>query len=296
MAKPKLPTDPKDLLRKENLLSVANLHLGVFIIAIGVHFFKFPNHFAMGGVAGLSIVLSKVVPAIPPAWMASTLNMLSLVLGFAVFGKAFAFRTAYATTLLSVLQVGFNSVIPMSAPMTDEPLLELFFAIFCSAVGSAILFNIDASTGGTDIVAMIVKKYSTLDIGKALLLTDILIGASTFFLFDVKTGLFSIGGILLKGVVVDSFIESLNRVKYFTIICSKDEPISEFITHTLNRSATRLEGEGMFTHDARVVLLCVVNRYQAVILRQFIKKTDPTAFMMITNTSEIIGRGFHSLS
>ncbi len=276
-----------------NLQEWGYLILGVVIVALGIHFFKFPNHFAMGGVAGIAVVVGALVPFLSPAMVSAILNIALLLVGYAVFGRKFAVKTAVATVLLSILQVGLDSWIPVTQPLTDDTLLELFFAIICSAVGSAMLFNQGASTGGTDIIAMIVRRFSTLDIGKALLVTDFVIGASTFFIFDVKTGLYSIGGILLKGVIVDSLIEGFNRVKYFTIICSDPEKITNYITHNLHRGVTQVIGEGVYSGQKRTILLCVVDRFQSVALRQYIKSIEPSAFMMVTNTSEIIGRGFH---
>lgn len=272
------------------------LILGVLVVALGIHFFKFPNHFAMGGVAGIAVVLGKVLPFFTPAKAAFVLNMLLLALGYLVFGRTFALRTSVATVLLSVSQLLLERFVPMVRPLTDDSLLELFFAIIFSALGSALLFNRRASTGGTDVLAMILRKRSSLDIGKALLLCDLLIGASTFLLFDIKTGLYSIGGILLKGVMVDSLIESFNQVKYFTIICSKPDEIGAFITNELHRGSTSLVGEGVYSKENKTVLLCVVRRYQAGLLRNFILRTDPGAFIMVTNTSEITGRGFHSMT
>lgn len=270
------------------------LHLGVLIVAIGVVFFKYPNHFAMGGVSGLSVVLGALIPQLSPGAVATITNVLLIVIAAFVLGKELAFTTTYASLLLSGLIMVLERAFPMSHPLTDEPLLELFFAILLSAFGAAVLFNMQTSTGGTDILALIIRKYMHMDIGIALLLSDIVIGAATFFIFDTKTGLLSITGLLLKGVIVDSLIESFNRVKYFTIITKNPEPIGDLITKKLKRGATRIEAEGEFTKEPATVFLTVMKRYEAVQLRDAVKRIDPKAFCMITNTSEIIGRGFHS--
>ena len=139
---------------------------------------------------------------------------------------------------------------------------------------------------------MIVRKYSSLDIGKALLAIDFVIGASTFFIFDTKTALYSLTGIMLKGIIVDALISSFNEAKYFTIITSMPNEIEDFITVDLHRGSTRLKGEGVYSHEERTVILCVVNRYQAMLLRNEVQQIDPKAFIMVTSSSEIIGRGF----
>lgn len=216
--------------------------LGTVLVAIGVYFFKFPNNFSMGGVSGLAVILEPLtIRAFP--WLTASayngiINTLFLFLGFAMLNKGFGLKTVYCSFLYSGVVQVFQWICPMSGPLTDEKVLELFFAVIFPALGSAILFNIDASSGGTDIIAMILKKYTGLDVGRALLLSDVLIAAATFLIFDVETGLFSILGLVLKSVLVDSVIESLNRRKNFFIITSRPSVTSEYITHTLGRGAT----------------------------------------------------------
>ena len=183
----------------------------------------------------------------------------------------------------------------MSGPLTDQPMLELCFAIALPALGSAILFNIGASSGGTDIVAMIVKKYSSFDIGRALLLSDALITAAGFLVFDIETGLYSVLGLAIRSFMVDTFIESFNLSKYFNVVCDHPEPICDFIVHTLGRSASVFEAKGAYSGKEKHIILTALNRVQAVRLRNYIKATEPTAFILISNTSEIIGKGFHSV-
>ncbi len=180
----------------------------------------------------------------------------------------------------------------MRQPLTSQPVLELMYAIVLPAFSSAILFNIGASGGGTDIIAMILKKYSKLDIGVSLFLVDLGIVIASCFVFDTTTGLFSMAGLLAKSLVVDNVIESINLCKYFTIICNEPEPICEFITKKLNRSATVYTAEGAYGHNKKTIVITIMKRNQAVELRNFIRLNQPTAFIAITNSSEIIGKGF----
>jgi uncharacterized membrane-anchored protein YitT (DUF2179 family) len=176
--------------------------------------------------------------------------------------------------------------------LTDEPLLELAFAIVLPGIGSAILFNRGASSGGTDILALIIRKQSSVNEGIALLIVDILVSISSFFIFDIKTGLYSIFGLFLKSLVIDSVIENLNLCKYFTVICEKPDLICDFITHELHRSATIFDAKGAFSGNKKTIILTAMRRNQAVALRIYIKQIDPKAFLMISNTSEIVGKGF----
>ena len=225
------------------------LTVATLILVVGVYVFKFPNNFSFGGVTGIAVVLSAIMPT-TPGNITFIINMALLVLGFIFLGKSFGIKTVY----------------------------------------------VSASGGGTDIIAMILKKYTKLNIGGALFLVDLFIVLASCLVFDAQTGLFSLCGLLAKSLVVDNVIESINMCKYFTIICNDPEPICEFITQKLNRSATVYHAEGAYQHNDKAVILSVMKRSQAVELRNFIHENQPSAFIAITNSSEIIGKGFRGLN
>lgn len=266
--------------------------LGTLVMSAGIYFFKFPNNFSTGGVTGISIILGHYLPSVTPGTLVMIINIALLILGFAVFGKGFGIRTAYCSMLMSGTIWLLELVVPMSAPLTAQPLLELVFAVALPAIGSAILFNLQASSGGTDIVAMILQKYTSINIGNCLLCVDISITIAACFAFGIETGLFSILGLVLKALVVDMVLENIKIHKCFQIITRKPDEIIQFIVTQLNRGATEMKGEGAFTHEDKTVILTVVNRQQAVKLRHFVKQIDPHCFILITNTGEIIGKGF----
>ena len=277
---------------KQFLTEYALLTLGTALVAMGTYFFKFPNHFSTGGVTGIAVILSSIFPTVSSSLFASVINVAFLLLGFGVLNRGFGVRTVYCSLLFSGMLTGLEWLVPLSGPLTDEKLLELFFGVILPALGSAILFNTQGSTGGTDILAMILKKFTSLDIGMALLYVDVLIAGSTLILIDIETGLFSLLGLVLKSVLVDSVIESLNRKKSFILVTSCPEEVCDFITHTLHRSATFWKGEGAYSHQDKWVVLTALSRAQAVALRRHLKSIDPHAFMLITNSSEIFGKGF----
>lgn len=266
--------------------------LGTALISVGVYFFKFPNHFSTGGVSGIAVVLSHYIHAMSPGLMVFIINQALLVLGFAMFGRAFGLRTAYCSLLMSGLVWMLEALFPMTHPMTTQPLLELIFAVTLPAIGSAILFNLQATSGGTDIVAMILRRFTSANIGNSLLMVDFFITVAACFAFGMETGLFSMLGLLVKAALVDMVLENIKVHKFFHIITTSPAPIVHFIVTELNRGATKLQGEGAFTHENKVILLTVVNRAQAVKLRRFAKEVDPDCFITITNTGEIIGKGF----
>ena len=184
----------------------------------------------------------------------------------------------------------------MSAPMTTQPVLELVFAVALPAVGAAMLFNVDASSGGTDIIAMLVKKYSHINIGLALGLADLLVALAACFTFGMETGLFSLFGLFLKSYMVDAVMDNLRTYKVFQIITDNPGPICDFIMQKLHHSATIMEGQGSFTHEKREIIMTVINRSQAIRLQLFVRATDPHSFITITSSSEIVGKGFRGMS
>lgn len=273
------------------------LTLASELLAIGTWLFKYPNNFTFGGVTGLSIVVSKLIPLdISASTINLVINAILMVLGVVVLGSGFAGKTMYVTILSTLSISALDKLVPIAEPMTAQPVLEFVFAVGVPGVASAILFNMDASSGGTDIIAMILKKYTTMEIGTAIFVADLFISASAFLVFDFQTGLFSILGLFAKTLVIDSAIENFNLCKYFTVITVNPQPICDFIHHELDRSATIYKAEGAYSHTERSVILTVMKRSQAVRLRRFVRDVDPHAFIMITNSSEIIGKGFRGFN
>lgn len=280
---------------RQTILEYLMLTAATLILVLGVYLFKFPNHFSFGGVTGIAVVLSAVLPASPSS-ITFIINVALLVLGFLFLGKDAGIKTVYVSLLTSLGLSVAELIFPMEQPLTTEPVLELVFAIVLPAFSAAILFNMGASSGGTDIIAMILKKYTTLNIGTALFIVDLGIVVAACFVYDTQTGLFSLCGLLAKSLVVDGVIENINLCKYFTIICDNPDPICDFILNDLNRSATVYHAQGAYQHNDKTVIITITKRSQAVELRNFIRKTQPGAFIAITNSSEIIGKGFRGFN
>lgn len=281
---------------KNTLTEYGMLTIATLVLVFGVYVFKFPNNFSFGGVTGISVVLSAVCP-LSPGTLTFAINMALLVLGFAFLGKSFGVKTVYVSVLTSVGLSALEKWFPMESPLTNQPVLELIFAIVLPAVSAAIMFNMNASGGGTDIIAMILKKYTSFDIGVALFIVDLAIVISASFVFDITTGLFSFVGLMAKTLVIDGTIENVNLCKYFTIVTDKPEDIVAFIHRELKKGATIFEAEGTYEHRQKYVVLTVLKRSQAVQLRNYIRQNhNKDTFLMITNSSEIIGKGFRGLN
>ena len=268
--------------------------VGIFVTALGTYFFKFPNNFSTGGVSGLSLILGRLIPSeiFTPSVLMFIINTALLGVGFVFIGKEFAFSTVYCSMLLSVLMTVLEKLFPLSAPLTTQPFLELCFAVLLPAVGSAILFHLGGSSGGTDIIAVILRKHTSMNIGTALMAADSLITVAALVFFGVESGLYSILGLLMKSTLVDYVGDSFRTKKCFQIITDHPKPIVDFIVGTLHRSATLEDVHGAYTNTQKTMIVTVMNRSQAMALRRHVHAIDPHAFMIITASTEIVGKGF----
>lgn len=280
---------------KSWLLDFLWMNLGALCLAVGVYFFKAPNHFATGGVSGISIVLSRYIPFLKQSDLVMIINVALLIVGFLVLGKGCSFKTLYCSVIYSAENMLFEHLIPLDAPLTDQPVLELVYAMLLTGVGSALMFNCGASSGGTDIVALIIKKYSKMDTGKALLATDSLIAASTFFVFDVQAGLYSVLGLFAKAFLIDGIIENIGKRKFLTIITTVPEEIGSYITHDIHRSFTEYDAMGGYSGESKKILITVCKRGEALKIKFKAKQIDPESFIIITDANEILGKGFRQV-
>lgn len=287
-----------DILKTYLIITVGGL-----IVACGVYFFSFPNSFSTGGTSALSVLLAKLIgiEAITPGLIMAVVNVVLLTIALIIFGKEFAFKTVYCSLLISLFSLVMERVLPIriiangASTLTDDPFLELIFSIGCIALGSAITFSVGASSGGTDIVAMILKKYTNLDISRALFVSDAVLVLSSFFIFGIRIGLYSLLGLILKSFIVDIVIDGIYLTKCFYIITSREKEIVEFINNKLHRGATVSMCTGSFTHEDKKIIITVLSRTQAMQLKAYITETgDGSDFTIITNSSDIIGKGFRS--
>ncbi|MGN1373378.1 MAG: YitT family protein [Candidatus Coproplasma sp.] len=296
---------PKKKKILDTVLNWVLINVGTLLVAAGVYFFKVPNSFATGGVSGISIILSRLFSQYAPTIITQAninmaVNVILLVFGFIFLGKGCTFKTAYCSIVYSLENLLFELLLPFPKdasgqliPLTNQPLMELVYAMLLTGIGSAIIFNCHASSGGTDIIALILKKYTTLNTGKALLITDFAIAFSTFFVTgSIQAGLFSILGLFAKAFIIDGVIESIGKSKYITIITTIPDVIGRHITENMKRDYTSYKATGGYTGNEKTVIITVCKRSEAVRLKAKVKELDPHAFTIITDANEILGKGF----
>ena len=278
----------------KHIKQILIMTLGSLMVSLGVYFFELPNGFVTGGVASWGLILSGLTPISAPTWIL-LFNGCLLLLGFLILGKKTGIKTVYCTLLYSGATYLLEFIYPVSAPFSTEPVLELIWSILLVAGGCALVFHCGGTTGGTDIVAMILKKFTDLNIGIVIFLADLLAATSAFYFFGSQIGLLSLLGLFARAFLVDGVIESFNASKYCVIITQKGEEITAFIFEKLDRGVTVHGAIGAYTGKEKTMLHVVCSRGEARKLRIAIKSIDPDAFIIITTSNEILGYGFRPL-
>lgn len=267
--------------------------LSISIMSVGVYFFKFPNNFVFGGVTGTAALVAKLTPISASAF-SSAANLVLLVVGLIFLGKEFAMTTGYATFVMSVELMVFEKLCPLSGPLSDQPMLDLLFAIALPAIASALLFNVGASSGGTDIIALIVEKYTHIhSIAVALFITDLFMVIAACFVFDLYTALYSFVGLTVKSLVIDAVLEKIKMCKAILIVCDEKKPICDFVMRKLMRGATYTPCFGAYTDKPHYIIYTTLTRHEADQLQEFIHKEHLNAFMSMLSTTEVFGKGFN---
>ena len=271
----------------------ALITLSISIMSVGVYFFKFPNNFVFGGVTGTAALVAKLTPMSASAF-SSAANLVLLVVGLIFLGKEFAMTTGYATFVMSVELMVFEKVCPLSGPLSDQPMLDLLFAIALPAIASALLFNVGASSGGTDIIAIIVEKYTHIhSIAVALFVTALFMVIAACFLFALYTALYSFVGLTVKSLVIDAVLEKIKMCKAILIVCDEKKPICDFVMRKLMRGATYTPCFGAYTDKPHYIIYTTLTRHEADQLQDFIHKEHLNAFMSMLSTTEVFGKGFN---
>lgn len=271
------------------------MNAGIVLIACATYFFLVPNRFVTGGMTGLSTVLGYITPISTSTWL-MCLNVCMLIIGFIFLGKKTGIWTVYCSLGYSTIMLVFENLIPIEHPLTDESFMELCIGILIYAVGTAIIFYAGASSGGMDIMALIIQKYAKVDVGRAVLIVNVFIACGSLFVFPgVERGMLSLVGLFANSFIIDIVIDNFHSCKYFVVITDKTELVSEYIMNQLHHGVTITDAIGAYTQTPKGMIHTVCRRYEAIKLRAAIKKIDENAFIVVTTSSEIIGKGFRSV-
>lgn len=298
--------------RKRSVLRWVILIFGIIMMSCSVYFFQTPNDFTLGGIAGIAIILESFIKPLAPFFtqgvIMAIINVALLIIGLIILGKQCTIRTIFCSLFYTAFIWLFEYLDVIGAintaigrvneagvalrSLTDEPLLELVYAILLFGIGGALVFNCGASSGGTDIIALILKKFTNINVGMALMIIDMIVVLISFYTFDVDKGLFSVLGLFTKSFLLDGVIESIGKTKYLTIITENPEKIAEYILKVINHGYTMYDAEGGYTHKKKKVLVTVCKRSEALKIKMKIHQEDPSSFVIITDANEILGKGF----
>lgn len=288
--------------RQRTALRWILMTVGILMMAASVYFFQTPNDFTLGGVAGIALLLQYAVnvPFLTQGVFIAIINVILIIIGLIVLGKQCTIRTIYCSLLYTAVIWGLEFLIgtgnqPIHLekfPLTDQPFMELCYAILLFGIGGALVFNCGSTSGGTDIIAMILKKYSKLNVGVSLLIIDFIVVCISFYTFTVESALYSMLGLFAKSFLLDGVIESIGKTKYLTIITKNPEVISDYILNTIKHGYTVYDAEGGYSKEKKKVLVTVCKRGEALKIKTKVKQVDPESFVIITDANEILGKGF----
>lgn len=273
-------------MNRKVLKEYAVITAGTAIIAAAVFFFMLPSHVTVGSASALAMVIGNFLP-LPVSAITLVLNVFLLLIGFLLIGREFGAKTVYASVLMPAIMRVFEIIFPDFTSITNEPILDVLGYILVVGSGLALLFSVNASSGGLDIVAKIMNKYLHIELGKAMSLSGMLVALSSAFCFDKATVVLSVIGTFFGGMIVDHFIFGLNLKRRVCIVSPKHDKIVEYILHEIHSGATLYEGIGAYTGEKRMEIIAILDKQEYRMLMEFMKKTDPTAFMTVYSVNDI---------
>ena len=277
-------------MKKKNIKEFALITIGILLVAISVVYFFEPNNIAAGGITGLAIVINHYIPFISIGPLVLMMDAVLFVIALIVLGAKFGAKTIYSSVLLSVSMWLMQTFIPIN--ITNDLMLATIFGTLISAGGMAIVFNANASTGGTDIIAKILNKFFHIEIGKSLLMVDFLVTLLGAITFGINMGLYGLLSVIINGVVIDNIIAGFKTKSEITIISDKNKDISKFILNDLERGCTFIKGVGGFTGKDTALLYTVLDRCEFIKLKNKIREIDKNAFITVGEVHEVMGEGF----
>lgn len=276
--------------RFEKVIEFIFVLIGSAIVALSFNLFLLPNRVASGGVSGISTIMAATF-GFEPAYVQWSLNIPLFILGLIFLGKQFGIKTLIGTIFLPFVVYLSKDL----SPLTKDPLLGALFGGIGIGLGLGIVFRGRASTGGTDLAAQIIHKFTGLTLGTCVAIIDGLIVLSAAIVFNIESGLYALIALYVTSKTIDVVQVGFNRSKMIMIITNKEEEIQHAILHEIDRGVTRLSAYGGFTNNERPVLMCVVDQREFTKLKQLVKSIDAQSFVTVMDATEVVGEGFKRL-
>lgn len=277
-------------MKKSNILRSLKefivITLGALMASAAIFFFMLPSRVAIGSGSALAMVLSNYIP-LPVSVISLAINVILLILGFILIGNEFGAKTVYTSIMVPGFIGVFEMIFPDFQSLTQDPLLDVMCYILVCGMAMAILFSRNASSGGLDIVAKILNKFFKIDIGRAVSISGIAVALTSALCYDSKTVVMSVLGTYFAGMIVDHFIFGINIKRRVCVISPKLDEIVEFILHDLHSGATLNEIIGAYDNTPRKEVITIVDKHEYRKLMDFVRKTDPKAFVTVYSVNEI---------
>ena len=264
--------------------------IGCFFYAISINYFFISNHLAEGGVAGICLILFYLFK-LPVGIMYFVINIPLLIMGWRLVGKDFLFKTLYGTTCLSFLITLTEN---WKGPSNDIMLGSIYGGVLIG-IGLGLIFMVNGSTGGTDVVARILNRYFDIPLGTTMLFLDVVILGIAAMFFGKEIVMYTLIAMMIVSKAIDYFQDGYTKAKGITIISSKSEEIKTRIMEETGRGTTIIKGQGGYTGNEMDLLFCVVSKFEVTKVKTIVKETDSFAFLTISDVSEVLGEGFKSL-
>jgi uncharacterized membrane-anchored protein YitT (DUF2179 family) len=263
--------------------------LGVVIFDLALDWFLVPNQIAAGGLSGVAVLLNaRLGWPVGPVYLA--LNVPLFLAGWRFLGgRTFVIRTLYATVLVGAL---VDPLAALAKPLTHDAVLATVYGGLLGGFGVGLVYRYRGSTGGTDIIALLVNRFSGISVGLGQLLADGVIILASGLVLNLQLALYALIAIYLSTKVLDGVLEGFSNMRLAHIISDNPEPITRAVLFKLNRGATILEGRGAYTQHERQILLVAITQREISQLKELVAEVDPDAFIIIGNAAEVLGHGF----
>lgn len=265
------------------------IFLGCLIGSLGFNLFLIPSHLLSGGLSGIAIVLYYWAEW-PIGVQLLIYNLPILYLAYRFFGKLYAVDTIVGTVFFSIAVDATSFVVQYE--LVHDVMLNAIFGGVLAGIGFGIVFKADANTGGLDVLGAIVKKYYSIDMGTVIFVLNMLVIALSVVMFNLETALFTLVSIYVTAELTNRVAAGLNRKKYIILVSNQSEAIGEAVMERMQRGVTYLDGRGGFLREHKDILFIVVSLTQVSRVKSIANEFDPEAFMIVSDTSEVMGRGF----
>lgn len=274
---------------KQVLKEMLETILGALIMAAGVSLFLLPNQLSSGGIAGVATIFYYLLD-IPMGTVIIAINIPLFLFSMYKVGKIFFLKSIVGTISMSI----FIDLLDKIEPLTTDRFLACVYGGILLGLGTTLLLKAEASTGGSDLISYIAKKYKpTVRSGNIIVIIDIIIIAlNVIFFKEIEIGLYSAIAIYLMGKIIDIFFEGINFTKLMIIVSNKSEEIAKQIDEKVARGSTGVYGKGMYTNENKLILMCAAYRKDVARIKIIAKEIDPRSFIVITNSREVVGQGF----